>query len=240
LGAEEVIAELCALGKPENVAGMARYGIRSRRVLGVPTPTLRAMAKRIGRHHALAQELWQTGILEARVIASLIADPKLVTEELMESWAADFDCWALCDGACCVLFDKTRFAWKKAIEWSRRDEEYGKRGAYAIMAALAVHDKVAPDAKYLRFLPVIRRGATDERNFVRKAVNWALRQIGKRNRALNRAAIAEARKIRELNTRSARWIAADALRELESVAVQNRLKTAPGRGLRNAVHKPRP
>jgi 3-methyladenine DNA glycosylase AlkD len=224
LVAEEVIAELCALGKPENVAGMARFGIRSRKALGVPTPTLRAMAKRIGSNHVLAQELWQAGILEARVIASLIADPKLVTEELIESWAADFDSWGVCDCACCVLFDKTKFAWKKAMEWSRRDEEYVKRGAYAIMAALAVHDKAAPDARYLRFLPAIRRGATDERNFVRKAVNWALRQIGKRNRALNRAAIAEARRVRELNSRAARWIAADALRELQSTAVQRRLK----------------
>jgi 3-methyladenine DNA glycosylase AlkD len=223
LGAEEVIAELCGLGKPENVAGMARFGIRSRRALGVPTPTLRAMAKCIGRNHSLAQELWQSGILEARVIASLIADPKLVTEELMESWAADFDSWGVCDCACCVLFDKTKFAWKKAIEWTRREEEYVKRGGYSIMAALAVHDKIAADTKFLRFLPAIRRGSTDERNFVRKAVNWALRQIGKRNRALNRAAIAEARKIRELNTRSARWIAADALRELEGAAVQRRL-----------------
>jgi 3-methyladenine DNA glycosylase AlkD len=212
------------LGKPDNVAGMARFGIRSRKALGVPTPTLRAMAKRIRRNHTLAQELWQTGILEARVIASLIADPMMVTEALMESWAADFDSWGVCDCACCVLFDKTEFAWKKAVEWSRRDEEYVKRGGYAIMAALAVHDKAAPDAKYLRFLPAIRRGATDERNFVRKAANWALRQIGKRNRALNRAAIAEARKIRKLHSRSARWIAADALRELQSAAVARRLK----------------
>jgi 3-methyladenine DNA glycosylase AlkD len=131
----------------------------------------------------------------------------------------------VCDGACCVLFDKTKFAWKKALEWSRRDEEYVKRAGYVIMAALAVHDKAAPDSKFLRFLPAIRRGSVDERNFVKKAVNWALRQIGKRNRKLNRAAIAAAREIRAVNSRSARWIAADALRELESKSVQARLKS---------------
>ena len=175
---------------------MARFGIRSSKALGVSTPMLRAIAKRIGRDHALAQDLWRTGILEARAVASLIGDPKLVTEELMEAWVADFDSWAVCDGACCNLFDKTKFAWKKALEWSRRDEEYVKRAGYTLMAALAVHDKAAADEKFLRFLPAIRRGATDERNFVKKAVNWALRQIGKRNRKLNRAAILAAREIR--------------------------------------------
>jgi len=212
------------MGDPAAVAGMARYGIRSQQVLGVGMPRLRALAKRIGRDHALAQQLWLTGILEARAVASMIGDPKLVTEELMETWVADFDSWAVCDGACCTLFDKTKFAWKKALEWSRRDEEYVKRAGYTIMAALAVHDKSAPDAKFLRLLPAIRRGATDERNFVRKAVNWALRQIGKRNRNLNCAAIAAARQIHTMDSRSARWIASDALRELESAAVQRRLK----------------
>src|SRR5436190_1013558 len=138
------------MGDPAAVAGMARYGIRSRQVLGVGMPRLRALAKRIGRDHALAQQLWLTGILEARAVASMIGDPKLVTEELMETWVADFDSWAVCDGACCTLFDKTKFAWKKALEWSRRDEEYVKRAGYTIMAALAVHDKSAPDAKFLR------------------------------------------------------------------------------------------
>lgn len=138
------------------------------------------------------------------MVATLIGDPKLVTEELMETWAADFDSWGVCDCACCVLFDKTKFAWKKALEWSRRDEEYVKRGGYTLMAALAVHDKAAADAKFLRFLPAIRRGATDDRNFVKKAVNWALRQIGKRNRALNGAAIAAARELRRMDSRSAR------------------------------------
>jgi 3-methyladenine DNA glycosylase AlkD len=222
--AEDVLTELRSLGDPAAVAGMARFGIRSSKALGVSTPVLRAMAKRIGRDHALAQDLWRTGILEARAISSLVGDPQLVTEELMEAWVVDFDSWAVCDAACCNLFDKTKFAWKKALAWSRREEEYVKRAGYTLMAALAVHDKAAPDEKFLRLLPAIRRGASDERNFVKKAVNWALRQIGKRNRKLNRAAILAAREIRAMNSSSARWIAADALRELESEAVRRRLK----------------
>jgi 3-methyladenine DNA glycosylase AlkD len=221
---EEVLTELRSLGDPAAVAGMARFGICSSKALGVSTPVLRAMAKRIGRNHALAQALWQTGILEARALSSLVGDPKLVTENLMEAWVVDFDSWAVCDAACCNLFDKTKFAWKKALEWSRRDEEYVKRAGYALMAALAVHDKAAADEKFLRFLLAIKRGAADERNFVKKAVNWALRQIGKRNSNLNRAAIGAAQEIRAMDSRSARWIAADALRELESEAVRRRLK----------------
>lgn len=221
--AEEVLTELRALADPAAVAGMARFGIRSGKSLGVSAPKVRALAKRIGRDHALAQELWQMGILDTRAVASLIGDPLQVTEELMESWVMDFDSWAVCDCACCVLFDKTKLAWRKAIAWSRRDEEYVKRAGYTLMAALAVHDKTAPDAKFLRFLPAIKRGAIDQRNFVKKAVNWALRQIGKRNCTLNREAIRTAREIRQMDSASARWIAADALRELQGEAVQRRL-----------------
>jgi 3-methyladenine DNA glycosylase AlkD len=224
LRAEEILKELRSLGDPAAVAGMARFGIRSANVLGISTPKLRALARCIGRDQALAEELWQSGILEARAISSLIGDPRLVTEALMESWAMDFDSWAVCDGCCCNLFDKTKFAWRKAMAWSRREEEYVKRAGYTLMAALAVHDKAASDEKFLRFLPAIKRGARDERNFVKKAVNWALRQIGKRNRALNRAAIRTAREIRAMDSRSARWIAADALRELEGEAVKGKLK----------------
>jgi 3-methyladenine DNA glycosylase AlkD len=224
LRAEEVLKELERLGDPAAVAGMARFGIPPAKALGISTPVLRALAKRIGRNQKLAEELWPSGLLEARAICSLIGDPNLVTDELMEAWVQDFDSWAVCDACCCNLFDKTKFAWRKAVAWSRRDEAYVKRAGYALMAALAVHDKAAPDKKFLRFLPAIRRGATDERNFVKKAVNWALRQIGKRNRALNRAAIRAAREIRGIASPSARWIAADALRELEGEAVQRRLK----------------
>ena len=203
---------------------MARFGIHAQKALGVSVLELRTLARRIGRDHAIAQQLWKTGILEARVLATLIADPTQVTDSLMESWAKDFDSWAVCDAGCCNLFDKTKFAWRKAIEWSRREEEYVKRAGFALMAALAVHDKSATDEKFLKFLPAIRRGAIDDRNFVKKAVNWALRQIGKRNRTLHRAALETARRISALDSRAARWIAADALRELESDAVERRLR----------------
>ena len=221
--AREILKELHALADPAAAAGAVRFGIRSSRVLGVSTPRLRELARRIGRDHALAQALWPSGILEARVLASLIGDPARVTEPLMEAWVRDFDSWAVCDACCCSLFDKTSHAWRKAAAWSRREEEYVKRAGYVLMAALALHDKAAPDAAFLRFLPAIRRGSADERNFVKKAVNWALRQIGKRNPRLNREAIRTARRIRTMDAPAARWIAADALRELESAAVQRRL-----------------
>jgi 3-methyladenine DNA glycosylase AlkD len=223
LAAEEILKELHALGDPAAVAGMALFGIRSRKVLGIRTPTLRSMAKRIGRNQALAETLWASGILEARVIACLVGDPELVSDELLEAWVKDFDSWGVCDACCCNLFDKTKLAWRKAAAWSRREEEFVKRAGFTLMAALAVHDKAAPDERFLRFLPLVRRGATDERNFVKKAVNWALRQIGKRNPALHREAVRTARELRILNSRSARWIAADALRELEGAAVRRRL-----------------
>jgi 3-methyladenine DNA glycosylase AlkD len=226
LVAEEVLNELHRLGDPAAVAGMARFGIHSLNVLGVSTPKLRALAKKIGRNQALAEELWRSGIFDARAVASLIGDPRLVTTELMESWVSDFDSWAVCDCCCSNLFDKTGFAWRKAMEWSRREEEFVKRAGYVLMAALAVHDKAAPDEKFLRFLPAIERGAADERNFVKKAVNWALRQVGKRNRKLNREAIRRALRIRDMGSSSARWIAADALRELRSEAVARRLGRA--------------
>ncbi len=207
---------------------MARFGISTPlEVLGIPTPVLQRIARQIGRDHALALGLWQSGVLEAQCVAALIDDPKLVTEEQMEQWASDFDNWAICDNCCGRLFDKTALAYRKALEWSNRQEEYVKRAAFSLMAALAVHDKQASDSKFLRFLTVIKRESTDERNFVRKAVNWALRQIGKRNRALNKAAIRTASEIRESDSRSARWIAADALRELRSEAVQRRLRRKP-------------
>ncbi len=189
-----------------------------------PHPCWQRIAREIGHDHALALELWESGVLEARCVAALIDDPKLVTEEQMERWVRDFDNWAVCDNCCGRLFDKTPFAYRKALEWSCREEEYVKRAAFSLMAVLAVHDKQASDSKFLRLLPVIKRGSTDERNFVKKAVNWALRQIGKRNLSLNKAAIKTAQEIQGIDSRSARWIAADALRELRGEAVQERLR----------------
>ncbi len=219
-----IVRRLKSLANPANVAGMARYGISTQGTLGVSVPVLRGLAKEIGVDHRLAQELWTSGIHEARMLAGFIGDPDRVDEKLLERWAKDFDSWDICDQVCSNLFDRTAFAHAKAVEWSRRKETFVKRAGFVLMAALAVHDKKAADAAFLRFMPIIRRESGDDRNFVKKAVNWALRQIGKRSRTLNRAAIATADGIRKTESKAARWIAADALRELRSPAVQARLR----------------
>lgn len=218
--------ELEALGNPANVEGMARYGIRSARAFGVPAPTLRAKAKSIGRDHELALALWETGVLEARAMACLVADPARVTRLLMDQWARRFDSWAVCDCACSILFDKTPFAVEKIQHWTARKAEYVKRAGFVLMAALAVHDKRAPDALFLGFLPLIEREADDGRNMVKKGVNWALRQIGKRNLALHAAAVASCRRLRARPAASARWIGGDALRELTSEPTLARIRTS--------------
>jgi len=220
----EIIAQLQALANPRNVAGMARFGINSRNTLGVSIPTLRRIAKQAGADHRLALDLWKSGIHEARILAAMVDDPARVTEAQMESWVKDFDSWDVCDQVCSNLFDQTPFAHRQAIAWTRREEEFVRRAGFVLMAALAVHDKAASDAAFLKFLPIIKRYATDERNFVKKAVNWALRQIGKRNRALNRAAIETAKEIQAIDSKSAKWIAADALRELTSATKQKKLR----------------
>jgi 3-methyladenine DNA glycosylase AlkD len=217
-----ILQRLQALANPEAVAGMARFGINSQSTLGISIPNLRQIAKETGRDHALAQELWASGIHEARILAAFVDNPKLVTEEQMEKWVRDFDSWDVCDQVCISLFDKTALAYQKAVAWSAREEEFVKRAGFALMAALAWHDKKGPDDGFLVFLPIILREATDGRNYVKKAVNWALRQIGKRNATLNAAAIATAREMQLLDAKSARWVAADALRELAGEAVQKR------------------
>lgn len=220
----EVIRRLKTWANPRNVAGMARFGINPQNTLGVSIPRLRALAKEIGTDHALALDLWASGIHEARILAGMIDDPALVTSAQMERWVKDFDSWDVCDQVCMNLFDKTKLAHRKALVWSRRKPEFEKRAGFALMASLAWHDKTASDAAFLKFLPAIKRGATDERNFVKKAVNWALRGIGKRSRKLNREAIRAAREIQKLDSRAARWVAADALRELTSPATRGRLR----------------
>ena len=219
-----VVGELRRLGTKRNVEGMARFGIRAAKVFGVSKPKLDELAKKIGKNHALGVELWSTGIQEAKILAGLISEPDRVTAAQMERWVRDFDNWDSCDGTCCHLFAFANDAWPKALAWTKRKEEFQKRGGFALTAYLAYRDKSAGDAKFLSFLKVIEREAGDERNFVRKAVNWALRNIGKRNLELNRAAIATARSLRKRESRAARWIAADALRELEGEAVQARLR----------------
>jgi 3-methyladenine DNA glycosylase AlkD len=212
------------IGSPQGVERMAYFGIQAARAYGLSAPQMHALAREAGRDHALALELWKSGVHDGRRIAALVADPGRVTEALMERWARDFSSWDVVDTCCCYLFIYTRFGWKKAVEWSRRREEFVKRAAYSLMAYLAIHDKAASDAQFLRLLPIIEREASDERNFVRKAVNWALRQIGKRNLRLNRSAMAAGERIRRQDSWVARWIAADALRELRSPAVQERLR----------------
>jgi 3-methyladenine DNA glycosylase AlkD len=222
---ERIMDELGRRADPKAVAGMARFGIRTAKALGVSIPQLREVAGEVGTNHELAQKLWKTGIHEARILASMIDDSERVSEDQMEEWAVDFDSWDVVDGCCGNLFDKTEFAVRKAHEWSKRKEEYVKRAGFVLLAEMAVHDQKALDKTFLDFLPVIVREASDERNFVKKAVNWALRQIGKRNAILNVAAIKTSTHIGESDSKSAKWIAADALRELTSASVRKKLQT---------------
>ena len=220
---EQILEQLKALSDPKAVEGMARFGINPENTYGVSIPNLRNMAKQVGQNRQLAQQLWDSQIHEARILASMVDDPQQVTDEQMENWVEDFDSWDVCDQCIMNLFEKTKFAYEKAVEWSSRKEEFVKRAGFVLMARTAVSHKKASDDKFLAFLPIIQRESGDSRNYVKKAVNWALRQIGKRNLALNKAAIQTATEIKELDSKSARWIASDALRELTSEAVQKRL-----------------
>jgi 3-methyladenine DNA glycosylase AlkD len=217
-----VVAELRRRADPTRKPGMARVGIDVSHALGVSVPDIRAVAKRCGIDHELARALWRTGIHEARILATLLADPEATGEEDMESWAADLSSWDVCDFAA-DLFGRTTAGIAKIPAWSRRSERYVKRCAFSMIARRAVSAKSAPDSEFLGYLPVIRRGAADPRNEVKKGVSWALRQIGKRNRALHAAAVEEAERILELATPSARWIARDVLRELGSEKTRSRL-----------------
>jgi 3-methyladenine DNA glycosylase AlkD len=219
-----ILAEMRSKADPKAVEGMARFGISPSNTLGLSIPTIRKVARRVGRDHKLALELWESGVHEARILAAMVDDPWLVTDAQMEKWVGDFDSWDLCDCCCGTLFDKTEHAYSKALEWSRRKEEFVRRAGYVLMAELAVHDKKAPDSEFLRFFPAIESGSTDSRNFVKKGVNWALRQIGKRDARLNREAIRLGLRISKLDSASARWVASDALRELRSGQVQRRLR----------------
>ena len=221
--AKAVLEQLKSKGGPENVRGMGKFGMATDQRLRVPVPEMRKIAKGIGRDHVLALELWKTGVQEARIVASMIDLPEAVTEDQMEAWVADFNSWDVCDQVCLNLFEKTPYAQQKISEWSRRDEEFVKRAGYALIAGLAWHDKKATDDQFIGYFPVIKSGATDERNFVNKAISWALRNIGKRNLHLNKAAIMAANEIQRIDSKAARWIASDTLRELESEKIQARL-----------------
>jgi len=220
----EILKKMKSYYNPRNLGGMARYGIHVEKAYGVPTPVLWDMAKQIRGDHALAERLWASEIHEAKILAAFADDPAQVTEEQMERWARDFDSWDVVDQCCNRLFRRTAYAHRKAVEWTARDEEYVKRAGYVLIACLAVHDKAAADAVFERYLRLIKKGASDERNFVKKAVNWALRQIGKRNLKLREAAIKTANQIQKLKSKSARWIAADALRELTNAKTTARIR----------------
>ena len=224
MNAGDVLEKLKSMESPNDREGMARFGINTKNTLGRSIYKLRPMAKEIGKNHELAQELWKSGVHEARILAVFIDDPLKVSEEQIEAWAKDFDSWDICDQATTSLFDQTEFAWKKVYEWAKRDEEFVKRGAFAMIAGLAVHDKKASDNEFEKLLPIIKKASTDERNYVRKAINWALRNIGKRNKNLNKRAIGVAKEIDKIDDRTAHWIAKDALRGLQNEKVQERLK----------------
>lgn len=220
---DEVIKRLYSMENQKNVEGMERFGIKHEKNLGISVTDLRKFAKQIGRDHELALKLWNTGIRDARMVAACIEDPKTVSEEQVESWLKDIKAWDLCDHCCGHLFDKTPFAYEKALEWSKREEEFQKRAGFSIVAWLAVHDKKKDDKWFENFLYIIKIESTDSRNYVKKAVNWALRQIGKRNWDMNKKAIKTAEKILKIDDKTAKWNARDAIRELTSEKVKVKL-----------------
>ena len=221
---QSIIEKLKTISDPKTLEGMSRYGIKTDKAFGVSIPKIRLLAKQIEKDHNLALELWESGFLETRFLASMIDDPKKLTNEQMENWVKDFDSWDICDQVCNNLFRKSPFAFGKAFEWSKRDEEFVKRAGYVLMAVLAVHDKTRADEDFFKFMPVIFNGSTDERIYVKKAVNWALRQIGKRNLILHKKAIEYALSIEKIDSKSAKWIASDALRELQNPKILERIK----------------
>ncbi|SRR5258708_4409350 len=219
--AEQIIANLKQHANAQAVEGMARFGIRPAQALGISMPILRKMAKEIGRNQALALALWDSGIHEARILASMVAEPQLVSVQLMEEWVNGFDTWDVCDQVCGNLFDKTPYAYQKAMQWCQQEKEFVRRAGFVMMAELAVHDKQAHDEAFVQFFPLIKQYASDERNFVKKAVNWALRQIGKRNSHLRALALECACEIQNMDSKTARWVARDALRELRAKEIKD-------------------
>ena len=213
---DEIVAQLQEQANPRAVEGMGRFGIRGAQVLGVSIPTLRKMAKASGKNHALALELWVTGIHEVRILASMIDEPQLVSSQQMEAWVRDFDSWDLRDQVCGNLFVKTPYAYEKAVAWCHREEEFVRRAGFVMMAELAVHDKQASDEAFVPCFALIKQYAADDRNFVKKAVNWALRQIGKRNSHLLALAQECAYDLQKMDSKAARWVANDALREFHA------------------------
>ncbi|WEU39759.1 MAG: DNA alkylation repair protein [Candidatus Odinarchaeum yellowstonii] len=220
---EDILRRLKLLSNPKAVEGMARFGINPENTYGVSIPNLRKIAKETGKDHLLAQQLWASGIHEAQILASMIDNPDQVTEKQMDLWIKDFNSWDVCDQCCMNLFSKTPIAWKKAVEWAKREKEFEKRAGFALMACLAWYDRKSSDTNFSVFLSVIKQESSDNRNYVKKAVNWALRNIGKRSLNLNQQAVETAKEIQKIDSKSAKWIASDAIRELTSEEVQKRL-----------------
>jgi 3-methyladenine DNA glycosylase AlkD len=241
--AKTVVAWLQRRGSTRVRDGMARYGLPSDRAFGVAMNVMQRYAKERGRDHDLALALWETGWYEARMVAAFVADPERLTSAQMDQWCGDFDNWGICDTVCFHLFDRTPYAWRKVAAWSRRRDEFGKRAAFALLACLALHDKAASDQRFVAALPLVERAATDDRNFVKKGVSWALRLIGRRNRALNAAAVATARRLAASAVPPARWIGRGAVKELTSAAVVRRLNRSaapsPDRSATPATRGPR-
>lgn len=220
---DDILAKLQCMSNPDGVKGMARYGINSKNNLGISVYKLREIAKETGQDHDLALKLWNSGIHDARLLACFIDNPLEVTGGQMDSWVQDFDSWDICDQACTSLFDRSPLAWTKAFEWAEHPDEFVKRGAFSLIAGLTVHDKKVSDEKFEQFIPLIRKHSHDERNYVKKAVNWAIRNIGKRNKNLNKSMIKLSRELLQADSKTAKWIASDALRELTSIKIQKRI-----------------
>lgn len=223
----DFLAVLLGLAKPENVEGMRHFGMLGENRLGIAIPELRRLAKEHGKDHEMALKLWASNIPEARILASMIEDPEEVSLYQVEEWVAGFESWDVCDQVCMNLFEKVPSAVGRIPAWAAREEEFVRRTAFSLIACLAWHDKKSTDESFIAYFPLIKQAASDERNFVKKAVNWALRNIGKRNPALNQSAITLAEELQRSESRSARWIAADALRELRSDAVQKKVHEKP-------------
>ena len=220
---DDVLKKLKARARPDQLDGMAKFGLTGKNRLGVAVPEMRKIAKEAGRDHKLALALWKTKIPDAMMVASMVDIPEQVTETQMETWVRDFNAWDVCDQVCSNLFDRTELAWKKVLDWSEREEEFVRRAAYTLIACLSIHDKKSPDERFIQLIPVTKKGATDDRNLVKKGVSWALRNMGKRNHNLHRVALKTAEEIRKMDSKPAKWIASDTIRDLKSEAVKRRL-----------------
>jgi len=219
----DIVAKLKSKANPDNLKGMARYGISTTNRLGVSIPELRKTAKELGKNHKLASQLWAKGIDETKILASMIGEEDKLTEVQCEKWVVDFNSWDVCDQVCMNLFRKMPFAGKKIKEWSKRKEEFVKRAAFSLIACVAVHYKEMPDGEFIKFFSVIKKASTDERNYVKKAVSWALRNIGKKNKNLNKEVIKFAQEMERVDCKSAKWIARNTLKDIQRKTVTKKL-----------------